>query len=86
MPVPACENWRAREGASSGAEPARGDVNSRTRRNPLEGGAHPRARRILLEGTIEWAALVGHGDHCSVGHAPCVRLSEMRLALAFCRF
>jgi hypothetical protein len=55
---------------------------------------YPRARRSLLEGTFEWAALVGRGDHCnvgrgdhrSVGRAPCVRLREMRLALVFCRF
>jgi hypothetical protein len=42
--------------------------------------------RSLLERTFEWAALVGRGDHRSVGRAPCVSLSEMRLALAFCRF
>jgi hypothetical protein len=55
---------------------------------------NPRARRSLLEGTFEWAALVGRGDHYSVGRgdhrslgrAPCVRLSEMPLALVFCRF
>jgi hypothetical protein len=56
------------------------------RRSPLEGGVYPRARRSLLEETFEWAALVGRGGHRSVGHAPCVRLSEMRLALVFCRF
>jgi hypothetical protein len=45
MPVPACGNRRACEGASSEAE-----VNPRARRSPLEGGVSPRARRILLEG------------------------------------
>jgi hypothetical protein len=74
--------------------PLEGAANLRARRNPVEGGVYPRARRSLLEGTFEWAALVGRGDHCSVGRgdhrsvgrAPCVRLSEMRLALVFCRF
>jgi hypothetical protein len=47
---------------------------------------YPRARRSPLEWTFEWAALVGCGGHRSVGRAPCVRLSEMRLALVFCRF
>jgi hypothetical protein len=61
-------------------------VNPRARRNPLEVGVYPRARRSLLEGTFEWAALVGRGDHRSVGRTPCVRLSEMCLALVFCRF
>jgi hypothetical protein len=74
MPVPACGNGRARA-----EEP-------RARRSPLEGGVHPRARRSLLEGTFEWAALVDRGGHRSVGRAPCVRLSEVRLALVFCRF
>jgi hypothetical protein len=46
----------------------------------------PRARRSLLEGTFEWVALVGRGGHRSVGRAPCVCLSEMHLALVFCRF
>jgi hypothetical protein len=49
----------------------------------LEGGVYPRARRSLLEGTFEWAALVGCGGHHSVGRAPCVCLSEMRLAWVF---
>jgi hypothetical protein len=74
--------------------PLEGAANPRARRNPLEGGVYPRARWSLLEGTFEWAALVGRGDHCSVGRgdqrslgrAPCVRLSEMRLGLVFCRF
>jgi hypothetical protein len=61
-------------------------VNPRVRRSPLEGGVHPRARRSLHEGTFEWAALVGRGDHHSVARGPCVRSSEMRLALVFCRF
>jgi hypothetical protein len=98
MPVPACGNGRACEGASSEAEanprarrnPLEGAVNPRARRNPLEGGVNPRARRNLLEGGVsararrnllegafEWATPVGRGDHRSVGHAPCVRLSEM---------
>jgi hypothetical protein len=58
-------------------------VHPRAGRSPLEGGVHPRARRSLLEGTFEWAALVGRGGHRSVGRAPCVRLSKMRLALVF---
>jgi hypothetical protein len=66
--------------------PLEGAVNPRARRNPLEGGVYPRARRSLLEGTFEWAALVGRGDHCGVGRVLCVRLSEVRLALVFCRF
>jgi hypothetical protein len=69
-------------------------VYPRARRSLLEGGVYPRARRSLLEGTFELAACVGRGDHCSVGRgdhrsvgrAPCVRLSEMRLGLVFCRF
>jgi hypothetical protein len=44
---------------------------------------YPRARRSLLEGTFEWAALVGRGGHRGVGHALCARLSKMRLALVF---
>jgi hypothetical protein len=40
----------------------------------------PRARRSLLEGTFEWAALVGRGGHRGVGRASCVRLSKMHLA------
>jgi hypothetical protein len=66
--------------------PLEGAVNPRARRSPLEGGVHPRARRSLLEGTFEWAALMGRGGYRSVGRAPCVRLSKMRLALVFCRF
>jgi hypothetical protein len=71
MPVPACGNGRARA-----EEP-------RARRSPLEGGVYPRPRRSSLEWTFEWAALVGCGGYRSVGRAPCVRLSEMRLALVF---
>jgi hypothetical protein len=67
--------------------PLEGVVNPRARRNPLEGGANPRARWNLLEGAFEWATPVGRGDHRSVGRgAPCVCLSEMCLALFFCRF
>jgi hypothetical protein len=33
----------------------------------------PRARRSLLEGIFEWAALVGRQGHRGVGHAPCVQ-------------
>jgi hypothetical protein len=61
-------------------------VNPRVRQNLLEGGVNPRARRNLLKGAFEWATLVGHGDHRSVGRAPCVRLSERCFALVFCRF
>jgi hypothetical protein len=66
--------------------PLEGALNPRAGRNLLEGGVRPRARRSLLEGTFDWAALVGRGDHRSVGRAPRVRLSEIRLALVFCRF
>jgi hypothetical protein len=94
MSVPACGNGRACEGASSEAEanprarrsPLEGAMDPRARRNPLEGGVNPRARRDLLEGAFEWAALVSRGDHRSVGRAPCVHLSGMRLVLVFCRF
>jgi hypothetical protein len=86
MTVPACGNGRACEGASSKAEPARGGVNPRARRNLLEGGVNPRARRNLLEVAFEWATSVGRGDHRSVGRAPCVCLSERCFALVFCRF
>jgi hypothetical protein len=47
MPVPACGNRRACEGASSEAE-----VSPRARRNPLEGGVSPQARRNPLEGGV----------------------------------
>jgi hypothetical protein len=47
MPVPACGNRCAHEGASSEAE-----MSPRARRNPLEGGMSPRARRSLLEGGV----------------------------------
>jgi hypothetical protein len=94
MPVPACGNGRACEGASSEAEesprarrnPHEGAVNPRARRSPLEGGVNPRARRNLLDGAFEWATPVGCGDHRSVGRAPCVRLSEGCFTLVFCRF
>jgi hypothetical protein len=61
-------------------------VNRRARRNPLEGGVYPRARRRLFEGTFEWAALVGRGDHRGAGRAPLVCLSEMCLTLVFTGF
>jgi hypothetical protein len=51
-------------------------VHPRTGRSPLEGGVRPRARRSLLEGTFEWAALVGRGGRRSVGRAPCVRFEQ----------
>jgi hypothetical protein len=94
MPVPACRNGRACEGAICEAEasprarrnPLEGAVNPRARWNPLERGVNPRARRNLLEGDIEGAALVGCGDHRSVGRAPCVCLSGMCLVLVFYRF
>jgi hypothetical protein len=60
MPVPACRNGRACEGASSEAEanprarrsPLEGAVNPRVKRSPLEGAVNPRARRNLLEGGV----------------------------------
>jgi hypothetical protein len=86
MPVPACGNGRARaEHPRARRSSLEVGVYARGR-SPLEVGVHPRARRSLLEGTFEWAALVGRGGHRSVGRAPCVRLSGMRLALVFCRF
>jgi hypothetical protein len=94
MSVPACGNGRACEGASSEAEanprarrsPLEVVVNPRARRNPLEGSVNPRARRNLLEAAFERATPAGRGDHRSVGRAPCVCLSGMCFALAFCRF
>jgi hypothetical protein len=84
MPVPACGNRRAREGASSEAE-----VSPRARRNPLEGGVSPRARRNPLEGgreplsvaepargAFDWATPVGRRGHRGVGRALGVRSSE----------
>jgi hypothetical protein len=55
----------------------RGGAHSREVCALEQGGAHsrevwPRARRSLLEGIFEWAALVGRRGHCGVGHAPCV--------------
>jgi hypothetical protein len=70
MPVPVCENGRAR------AE------RPRARRSSLEGGVYPRARRSLLEGTFEWAALVGRGGHRGVGRAPCA-LKKDALSFGF---
>jgi hypothetical protein len=60
MPVPACGNRRACEGASSEAEvnpramwnPLEGAVNPRARRNPLERAVNPRAWRKLLEEAV----------------------------------
>jgi uncharacterized protein YggU (UPF0235/DUF167 family) len=94
MPVPACGNRRAREGASSEAEvnprarrnALEGVVSPRARRNPLEGAVTPRARRNQLEGAFRWATPMGRGDHRSVGRAPCVCLSERCFTLIFCRF
>jgi hypothetical protein len=94
MPVPACGNGCAREGVSSEAEaiprarrsPLEGAVNPRASQNPPEGGVNPPARRNFLEGAFEWAALVGRGDHRSVGRAPCACLSGMCLVWFFCRF
>jgi hypothetical protein len=86
MLVPACGSRCAREGASSEAEPARGGMIPRARRNPLEGGVDPRARRTSLEGGVSprarrtllegapcWAALVGRGGHHGLGCTMCVR-------------
>jgi hypothetical protein len=52
-------------------------------RSPLEGGVYPRARRSLLEGTFEWAALVGRGGHHGVGRAPCVRFKQDAFSFGF---
>jgi hypothetical protein len=94
MSVPACGNGHVCEGASSDAEvnprarrsPPEGAVSPRARRNPLEGAANPGARQNLLEGAFRWATPMGHVDHCSVGRALCVRLSERCFTLVFCRF
>jgi hypothetical protein len=96
MPVPACESRCAREGASSEAEPARGrrgpsseaeptrgGVSPRARRNPLEGGVSPRARQNPLEGAFDWATLVGHGGHRSVGRAVCACLGKRCVLFCF---
>jgi hypothetical protein len=93
MPVPACGNGHACEGASGEAEasprarrnPLEGAVNPRARRSPLEGGVNPRARQNLLEGAFEWATSVGCGVHRSVGHVLCVRLGERCFALVLSR-
>jgi hypothetical protein len=68
-----------RGGAHSGEVCAleQGEAHSREVCALERGGAHsrevwPRARRSLLEGIFEWAALVGHRGHRGVGHAPCV--------------
>jgi hypothetical protein len=41
---------------------------------PARGGVSPRARRNLLEGALDWAPLVGRGGHRSVGRAVCACL------------
>jgi hypothetical protein len=82
---------RAREGASSEAEvnprarrsPLEGGVYPRTRRSPLEGGVYPRAGRSLLEGALDWATLVGRGDHRGVGRALCLCLIERCFVCGF---
>jgi hypothetical protein len=69
-------------------------MNPRARRSPLEGavnpraegGVNPRARRSPLEGALDWATLVGRGNHHGVGRALCVHLSERCFVLVFCRF
>jgi hypothetical protein len=71
MPVPACESRCAHEGPSSEAEPARGGVSPRVRRNPLEGAFY-------------WATLVGRGGHHSVGRVVCVCLGKR--CISFCFF
>jgi hypothetical protein len=63
--------------------PLEGSVGPRARRNPLEGGVRPLARRNLLEAAFDWATPVGRGGHCSVGRAPCVRLSERCVLFLF---
>jgi hypothetical protein len=55
----------------------------RAGRSPLEGGVYPRARRSLLEGTFEWAALVGRGGHHGVGRASCVRFKQDVFSFGF---
>jgi hypothetical protein len=64
-------------------DPLEGGVGPRARRNPLEGGVSPRARRNPLEGAFDWSTPVGRGDHRSVGHALCVRLSERCILFLF---
>jgi hypothetical protein len=91
MPVPACGNRRACEGASSEAEvsprarrnPLEGGVSPRAKRNLLEGGVSPRARLNLLEGAFDWATPVGRRGHRSVGRALCVRLSKRCVSFLF---
>jgi hypothetical protein len=94
MPVPACGGGCAREGAPSEAEVyprvrrslLEGGVYPRARRSPLEEGVSPRAGRSLLEGALDWATLVGRGDHRGVGRASCMYLSEKCFVLVFCGF
>jgi hypothetical protein len=87
MPVPARGDGRARaEHPRARRSPLEVSVHLQTGRSPLEGGVCPRARQSLLEEIFEWAASVGRRGHRGVGRALCACLSEMRLALVFCRF
>jgi hypothetical protein len=63
--------------------PLEGGAGPRARRNPPEGALSPRARRSPLEGAFDWATPVGRGGHRSMGHAPCVRLSERCVLFLF---
>jgi hypothetical protein len=74
MLVPACGSRCAREGAlERGGTCSRGRVPS-SEAEPTRGGVSPRARRNPLEGALDWAALVGRGGHRSVSRAVCACL------------
>jgi hypothetical protein len=47
---------------------------------------NPRARRSLLEGALDWATLVGRGDHRGVDRALGVCLSERYFVSVFLGF
>jgi hypothetical protein len=53
---------------------------------PARGGVSPRARRNLLEGAFDWAILVGRGGHYSVGCAMCARLGKRCVLFFFAGF
>jgi hypothetical protein len=72
MPVPACGNDRACEGASSEAEPARGGREPSSEAEPARGKCEPSSEAEPARGGFKWATPAGRGDHRSVGHAPCV--------------
>jgi hypothetical protein len=62
-PQPSAERTLERGGdPSSGAGPLEGKGCLSNGAEPARGGAHPRARRSLLEGSSRWAVSVGRRD------------------------